>query len=158
MTFLNDAVKRQIPLGMALAGIRVQLTLAGHQSNETLRSAIMSYLVASRDWDSTAGTPSSAGAPLVPVEVDALTPPLRKSKDGNSSGKKGSGKTPRKPADGKTCYLGRTLHTCSGGCVWSRTARCGLRTAPVPHRYRDRARHFGFGAQLYFVCLSILCR
>ena len=44
---LNDAVKRQILLDMAPVGIRVQLTLAGHSSYETLRSAIMSYLVAS---------------------------------------------------------------------------------------------------------------
>ena len=43
---LNDAVKRQILLDMAPAGIRVQLTLAGHSSYEALRSAIMSYLVA----------------------------------------------------------------------------------------------------------------
>ena len=40
---LNDAVKRRILLDTALLGIRVQLTLAGHQSYETLSAAIMSY-------------------------------------------------------------------------------------------------------------------
>ena len=104
---LNDAVKRQILLDMAPSGIRVELTLAGHQSYETF----MSYLVASRDWDVTAGTPSSDGAPPVPMEVAALTPPLRKSKDGNGSGNKSSGKTPQKPADGKPRHLcGKTGH------------------------------------------------
>ena len=47
---LNDAVKRH----MAPAGIRVQLTLARHASYRALRSAITSYLVASRDWNATA--------------------------------------------------------------------------------------------------------
>ena len=69
---LNDAVKRQILLDMAPAGIRVQLTLAGHSSYEALRSAIMSYLVASRDWNATANPSDSTSTPM---EVDALIPP-----------------------------------------------------------------------------------
>ena len=47
----------------------------------------------------------------MPVEVDALIPPLRKSKDGKGSGKEGSGKSPRKPADGKTCNVWATQDT-----------------------------------------------
>ena len=74
---LNDAVKRQILLDMAPAGIRVQLTLAGHSSYEALRSAIMSYLVSSRDWNATANPSDSTSTPM---EVDALTPPRRKTK------------------------------------------------------------------------------
>ena len=42
---LNDAIKRQILLDMAPAGIRVQLASAGHSNYEALRSAIMSYHV-----------------------------------------------------------------------------------------------------------------
>ena len=57
---LNDAVKRQILLDMAPAGIRVQLTLTGHSSYEALRSAIMSYLVVSRDWNATANPSDSS--------------------------------------------------------------------------------------------------
>ena len=67
---LNDAVKRQILLDMDPAGIRVQLTLAGHSSYEALRSAIMSYLVASRDWNATANPSDTTSTPM---EVDALT-------------------------------------------------------------------------------------
>ena len=109
---LNDAVKRQILLDMAPAGIRVQLTLAGHSSYEALRSAIMSYLVASRDWNATANPSDSIPTPM---EVDALTPARRKAKgDAKGSGKKGSGKTQRKSGDdkaGKTCYVcGKTGH------------------------------------------------
>ena len=103
---LNDAVKRQILLVMAPAGIRVQLTLAGHTNYEALRSAIMSYLVASRDWNATVNPSNSTSTPM---EVDTLTPPRRKAKGGDKgSGKKGSGKTQRKPADdknGKICLL-----------------------------------------------------
>ena len=60
---LNDAVKRQILLDMAPAGIRVQLTLAGHTNYEALRSAIMSYLVASRDWNATVNPSDSTSTP-----------------------------------------------------------------------------------------------
>ena len=74
---LNDAVKRQFLLDMAPAGIRVQLTLAGHSSYEALRSAIMSYFVASRDWNATANPSDSTPTPK---EVDALTPARRKAK------------------------------------------------------------------------------
>ena len=109
---LNDAVERQILLDMAPAGIRVQLTLAGHSSYEALRSAIMSYLVASRDWNATANPSDSTSTPM---EVDALTPPRRKAKgDAKGSGKKGFGKTQRKSGDdkaGKTCYVcGKSGH------------------------------------------------
>ena len=93
---LNDAVKRQILLDMAPAGIRVQLTLAGHTNYETLRSAIMSYLVASRDWNASVNPSDSTSTPM---EVDALTPPRRKAKGGDKgSGKKGSGKTQQRKA------------------------------------------------------------
>ena len=71
---LNDAVKRQVLLDMAPAGVRVQLTLAGHTNYEALRSAIMSYLVASRDWNATVNPSDSTSTPM---EVDALTPPRR---------------------------------------------------------------------------------
>ena len=64
---LNDAVKRQILIDMAPAGIRVQLTLAGHSNCEALRSAIMLYFVASQDWNATTGTSDSTPAPM---EVD----------------------------------------------------------------------------------------
>ena len=77
---LNDAVKRQILLDMAPAGIRVQLTLAGHSNYEALRSAIMSYLVASRDWNATVNPSDSTSTPM---EEDALTPPRRKAKGGD---------------------------------------------------------------------------
>ena len=66
----------------------------------------MSYLVASRDWNATVNPSDSTSTPM---EVDALTPPRRKAKRGDKgSGKKGPGKTQRKPADdktGKTCYV-----------------------------------------------------
>ena len=109
---LNDAVKRQILLDMAPACIRVQLTLAGHSSHEALRAAIVSYLVASRDWNETA-TPSDSTP--TPMEVDALTPPRRKAKgDAKGSGFQGSGKTQKKSADnkaGKTCCVcGKSGH------------------------------------------------
>ena len=108
---LDDAINRQILLDMAPPGIRIQPTLAGHQSYELLRSAIMSYLIACRDWNATSRTRSPTGASPVPKEVHALTPLLRKSKDGKGPGKKGSSKSPRKPADGKTCYVcGKTGH------------------------------------------------
>ena len=77
---LSDAVKRQILLDVVPPGNRVQLTFAGHQSYDTLRSAIMSYLFPSPVWDATAGRRNPASAPPVPMEVDALTP-LRRSKD-----------------------------------------------------------------------------
>ena len=97
---LNDAVKRQILLDMAPAGIQLQLTLAGHSSYEALRSAIMSYLVASRDWNATANPSDSTPTPM---EVDALTLARRKAKgDAKGSGKKGSGKTQRKSGDDKS--------------------------------------------------------
>ena len=117
---LNDAVKRQIILDMAPAGIRVQLKLARHSSYEALRSAIMQYLVASRDWNATANPSASTSTPM---EVDALTPLRRKAKgDAKGSGKKGFGKTQRKSGDdeaGKTCYIcGKSGH-CARDC-WNR--------------------------------------
>ena len=47
----------------------------------------------------------------MPTEVDALTPPLRKSRDGEGLGKKGSGKSPRKPADGENLLRVRQNRT-----------------------------------------------
>ena len=48
---LNDSVKRQILLEQAPANIRLQLTLAGRPDYPTLRGALLTYLMNSRDWN-----------------------------------------------------------------------------------------------------------
>ena len=82
---LSDTVKRQILLDMAPSGIRVHLTLVGHSNYEALRSAVISYFVASRDWNATVGTSDSTPAPM---EVDALTPPRRNAKKTRARGRR----------------------------------------------------------------------
>ena len=58
---LNDAVKRQILLDIAPLGIRVQLTLAGHQSYETLRRTLWLLDIRTRHQDERHWSISCAG-------------------------------------------------------------------------------------------------
>ena len=89
---LNDSVKRQIIMEQSPQQIRTQLTLQGHRSYDNLRTAVLSYMVSSRDWS---GATSAASG--VPMEVDAWT---QAGHCGDRRGKDGTGKGDHKGTHG----------------------------------------------------------
>merc|ERR1712194_610816 len=81
---MNDSVKRQIIMEQSPLQFRTQLTLQGHRSYDNLRTAVLSYMVSSRDWSGAASAASG-----VPMEIDALTQAGHR---GDRRGKEGKGK------------------------------------------------------------------
>jgi len=82
---LNDAIKRQVLLEQAPAGIRVHLTLQAHGSYLSLRQALTEYIINARDW-AAASLPAKASHPAQApqaMEVDAIA------KGGHGKGDKG---------------------------------------------------------------------
>ena len=90
---LNDSVKRQILLEMSPPSVRMQLTMQAHPSYQALKTALMSYLMNTRDWNETSKQRGGSSSGAAPMEVDALTAPsgkkVREDRECYNCGKKG---------------------------------------------------------------------